>query len=245
MNSPAEVAEILQRAGQADVKRAICIGAIDGDKAATQAVEIAKLFNNVWATIGIHPHDADSHQSLESIAHLAYHPKVVAIGETGLDYFRDWADFENQKTLFRNTIAFAREVKKPLVIHCRDAIDDVLSILGKTGAEHVGGVVHCYGEDAETAGKLRDLNFLISVTGTITFKNSEKLRTAVGSIPLEQLMLETDSPYMAPVPHRGKPSEPAHVRLIAEQIADLKSISLNEVARTTSRNADKLFKLTS
>ena len=187
------------------------------------------------------PHDAGSFTELKHLETLAANPRVVAIGETGLDFYRDWAPKENQYRLFENTIAFAKEMRKPLIIHCRDAGEETLMILKKNGAADVGGVFHCYAEDAEFAERLADINFIVSFPGSLTFKNAVRVREAARNIPLERIMLETDAPYMAPEPHRGKPSEPAHVAHIALKLAEIKELPLEEVARVTSANAERLF----
>lgn len=206
-------------------------------------MKLAETFKNVWATIGIHPHDAGDFRELGPIAELAGHPRVVAIGETGLDYYRDWSPFEDQRKLFRHTVSFALEVGKPLVIHSREAGDDCIGILRELGAEKVGGVFHCYAEDEHFAARLAEINFLVSFTGNLTFKKAQKMRDIARAIPLDQIMLETDMPFMAPEPFRGKPSEPAHVRRIAEVLAEAKQESLEKVAAVTTANAEQLFGL--
>ncbi len=236
-----ELQELLERAKECGVNKLVCIGASDATASAKDALDIANSFTNIYCSIGVHPHDAGSYQTLDEISKLATEDKVVAIGETGLDYFKDWAPIEDQKKLFRNSISLAKEVGKPLIIHSREAADDSLSILKELSADKVGGVFHCYAEDSEFAKKLADYNFLVSFTGNVTFKKAHDRREAVAGIPLEQMMLETDMPYMAPEPFRGKPSEPMHVLKIAETIARVKDISLEEVARVTTRTANDFF----
>lgn len=240
---PGYVEAITERAANCSVNRFICIGASRGIDSAKQAVALAEKYPHIWATIGIHPHDADDFKNVDQIRDLARHPKVVAIGETGLDYFRDWAKKENQLVIFKAQIALAKEVKKPLVIHSREAASDCLEILKQEGAELVGGVYHCYAEDADYAKKIRELNFLVSFTGNVTFKKADKIQLAARNIPLSQIMLETDAPYMAPEPFRGKESEPMHVYQVATKIAELKGQTLEEVARITTENALRLFGL--
>jgi TatD DNase family protein len=223
------------------VTKQLCIGASDGVASAKQAVTLSEQHSTVWASIGIHPHDAGNYITLEDIASLATHPRVLAIGETGLDFFREWAPFDAQRTLFANSIALAKEVKKPLIIHCRDAHDETLKILKEQNASEVGGVFHCYAETAEFAKKLSDINFNVSLTGIITFKNAHALRKEIEQIPLSQIMLETDCPYMAPEPFRGQKSEPKHVFQIAHKLAEIKGIDVTEIARITTENAQKLF----
>ena len=237
------LSQILSNAARVGVKRFICIGAGDGITSAAQAVALADGFPDVWASIGVHPHDAEKERSLEPLEKLAEHPKVVGVGETGLDYFRDWSPFDLQLTLFRNTIAFARNHRKPLIIHCRSAAEDTLKIIREEGAREVGGVFHCYSEDGEFAKQLADENFLVSFTGNITFKKATTLREAAKNIPLSQIMLETDMPYMAPEPFRGKESEPMHVYQVALKVAEVKGVSLDEVAAKTTQNAERLFGL--
>lgn len=234
---------VFHNAEQCGVKRMLCVGAGDGTTSAEKAVRLAEQFPFVVASVGIHPHDALAEERLSVIEGLLSHPKVVAIGETGLDFFRDWAPKEKQLSLFQNTIELAKKFNKPIIIHCRDAVSEVIKMLRSCHAETVGGVFHCYSETAEIAKQLLELNFLVSFTGNITFKKSQALREAARDIPLDQIMLETDSPYMAPEPFRGKPSEPMHVYQVALRLAEIKGVSIEEVARVTTNNAVKLFKL--
>ncbi len=233
----------LERARLVGVTKTICIGAGDGVEAAKKAVEIAERYVNTWASVGIHPHDAGEIENFSVIESLASHPRVVAIGETGLDFFRDWSPFDLQEKSFIKSIELAIEVNKPLVIHCRDAARRCFEILEEREAPNLRGVFHCYSEDVEYAEKIFKLGFIISIPGTLTFKKADALREKAKQIPLERIMLETDSPYMAPEPFRGKPSEPAHVRIIAETLATVKNITLEEIADITSTTATKLFNL--
>ena len=235
--------EALANAAQRQVNRVVCVGAVEGIKAAAQAVALAETHPNVWASIGIHPHDAKEFESLEQIVHLARHPRVVAIGETGLDFYRDWSPQDRQLSLFQDSIKTALACGKPLIVHCREALAETLEVLQKMEAHKVGGVFHCYAGDFVFAEKLRELNFLVSFPGSLTFKKATALQETAARISLDQIMLETDCPYMAPEPYRGKPSEPAHVFEIAQKLAQLKGLSLEEVAAATSANAEKLFKL--
>ena len=236
-------AEILTRAKDAFVTRCITIGASDGLKSAADALALAQANTNVWCSIGIHPHDAGKTTDIESLAAIVHEPKVVAIGETGLDFFRDWAPEDKQHDLFERTIAFAKLHKKPLIIHSRAAGEQCLETLTRLQARDVGGVFHCYGEDAEFAKRLADINFLVSFPGALTFKSAHAVREIAKAIPLEQIMLETDAPYMAPEPFRGKPSEPAHVLQIAQVMAKAKDLSLQEVARVTTATARRFYNL--
>lgn len=240
-----ELEQVLSDAQSRGVTRFICIGAADGYTSAEAAVALAEADERIFATVGIHPHDADSSRSMSALETLAKHPRVRAVGETGLDFFRDWSPFAEQERIFIESIELAKTLKKPLIIHCRDAHSRAIELLKAHGAADVGGVFHCYAESSEVAAQLAEMNFLVSVTGIITFKSADALRAEVRKIPLEQIMLETDCPYMAPVPYRGKPSEPAHVREIAETLADIKGIELAEVAQRTTRTAEQFFCLPS
>lgn len=234
---------ILNNAERCSVDRIVCIGASKGIDSAKESVALAEAHANIWATVGVHPHDAGEFRNLDELTEYFSHPKVKAIGETGLDFFRDWAPFDAQRELFRHSIEVAKKVGKPLVIHCRDAAAETIETLRSHKADEVGGVFHCYAEDAEFAKQLRELNFLVSFTGNLTFKKAEALRDAAAEIPLEQIMLETDCPFMAPVPFRGKPSEPMHVYQIALRLAEIKGCSLEEVAAQTTKNAETFFGL--
>ncbi len=234
---------IFERAKECSVKRFVCIGASDGIISAHDAVELSKQYPEVFCSVGVHPHDAGQHQDLKEIERLFEEEKVVAVGETGLDFFRDWAPVEDQRKLFRYSIELAKDIGKPLIIHCREAADETIATLKELSADKIGGVFHCYAEDGEFAKKIADLNFLVSFTGNITFKKALDRRKAVAEIPLEQIMLETDMPYMAPEPFRGKPSEPMHVYKVAQMIAEVKEVSLQEVAEKTSKTAVSFFGL--
>ncbi len=235
------VDEVIDRAYKSQVTKMICVGSSTGITSASEAVEIANSYDNVWASVGIHPHSAQDFEELEALEVYMSNPKVVAIGETGLDFFKNWSPFDAQERLLKNTIAFALNHNKPLIIHCREAKERTLQILQEMKAYKVGGVFHCYVEDAEFAKRLEGIGFKISLTGIITFAKAESLRDAAREIPLSQIMLETDCPYMAPTPFRGKPSEPMHVRQIAEKLAEIKELELEEVATQTTINAINLF----
>ncbi|MCL4121445.1 UNVERIFIED_CONTAM: hypothetical protein GTU68_045609, partial [Idotea baltica] len=235
-----DLEKVLADAKAVGVQRFVCIGAGDDAKSATDSIRIAEQYPEVWASIGVHPCDVDS-ATLAEVEELASHERVVAIGETGLDFFRSTENKDVQEQVFCESIALAKNLHKPLIIHCRAALDECLSLLIKHKASEIGGVFHCYAESAETARRLADLNFKVSLTGILTFSGAAELREAVAEIPLEQIMLETDCPYMAPTPFRGKPSEPAHVRVIAEKLAEVKGISLEVVAKRTEQTAEKFF----
>lgn len=233
--------EVISRAVAAGVTRMITIGTGQGLVGASRAIAIAEAHQMVWATVGIHPHNADTSLDLVYLERLAHHKKVVAIGETGLDFFRDWAPVDAQHAVFEAQIAIARRVKKPLIIHSRNAAAASLETLIEHNARDVGGVLHCFSEDAEFAAILRDINFLVSFPGQLTFKKANEVREVCKAIPLEQILVETDSPYLAPEPHRGKRCEPAYVVETARMLAQVKGLALEEVAAITTNNALRLF----
>ena len=236
-----DIKEKIENALNASVTKLLCIGAGVGETPQQTAMEIAKKYEQVWFSAGIHPHDAYKEISASDFLEISSHEKCLAIGETGLDFFRDWSPFEEQRRIFQESIFLAKELNKPLIIHSRDAFNECYKYLKELSADKVGGVFHCYSGTAEQAKKLADINFLVSLTGIITFKNANDLRDQITKIPLKQIMLETDCPYMAAEPHRGKPSEPAHVKIIAEKLAEIHQVSIEEVAKVTSENAKKLF----
>ena len=237
-----EMEEVFEKAFKCGVTRMLCIGAGTGEDSAGQAIALADQYEHIWASVGVHPHDAGDHTKLDHLEKYFQHPKVVAIGETGLDFFRDWAPKDRQIELFKETIRIAKEVKKPLIIHCRDAMEETYNILAEAGADEVGGVFHCFAGSSQDAAKVADLNFLVSFTGNITFKKAENIREAARNTPLSQIMLETDCPYMAPEPFRGQQAEPMHVYQVALKLSEIKGVSLTEVAETTTGNALRLFK---
>jgi TatD DNase family protein len=211
---------------------------------------LAMAYDNFWCTAGVHPdNEGVAEPTVAGLLELAAQPKVVGIGETGLDYFRlngrSVADMEWQRERFRVHIHAARSAALPLVIHTRSASEDTLAILRECGedgsAGSVGGVFHCFTETEMVARAALDLGFDISFSGILTFKNAQNLRDIVAWMPLERLLIETDSPYLAPVPHRGKTNQPAWVAWVAQQIADIKGLSIEAVAQATSLNFERLF----
>ncbi len=209
---------------------------------AAQVLAIAQAYPQVFASVGVHPEYADHQEpDVDTLCALAADPKVLAIGETGLDYHWHKDRPEWQRERFRVHIRAARALKKPLVIHTREASEDTLAILKEEGASEVGGILHCFTESLDVARAGMDLGFYISLSGIVSFKKAEQVHEVARSIPLDRLLVETDAPYLAPVPYRGKPNEPAYVKHVAEAIADLRQISLEEVAATTSRNFLNLF----
>ncbi len=206
---------------------------------------IADRYPHVYASVGVHPTEQVAHEpAVEQLAALAHHPKVVAIGETGLDYFHCKGDTEWQRERFRTHIRAARLTGKPLIVHSRDAREDTLRILAEEGAAKVGGVMHCFTDDWDTARRALDLNFHISFSGIVTFHNAKALREVAAKVPLERMLIETDAPYLAPMPHRGKTNQPAYVRHVAEQIATVRNLPVEVVAEATTSNFIKLFNIT-
>jgi TatD DNase family protein len=232
---------LLQDAHNCGVTRFICVDPGEGPESSDAVIKLAEQHSDVWATIGIHPHSAGSFTDLNPVEHFLSHPKVVALGEVGLDFYRDWAPKENQLLLFRQAIETAKKYKKKLIVHSRHAAEETLRLLIEGNAAQVGGVFHCYAEDAAFARKLAELNFSVSFTGALTFKNGSALRNAAREIPLPQIMLETDCPYMAPEPFRGQKSEPKHVLQVAQKLAEVRGITVDEAARATTENARRIF----
>jgi TatD DNase family protein len=237
----ARLPEILQHMEHAGVGHALCISVtLEGWP---RVVELAERHAQLSASVGVHPDHQDGREpTVEDLVGLAAHPRVVAIGETGLDYHRLKGDLEWQRERFRTHIRAARLAKKPLIIHTRDAAVDTLRIMHEEGAGDVGGVMHCFTESMKVGNDAMDLGFHISFSGIVTFKNAASLKEVACAIPLERMLIETDSPYLAPVPHRGKTNEPAYVLHVAEEIARLRGIELNVVARTTTDNFFRLFR---
>lgn len=240
----ARIDEIRADMAAAEVDRALCI--------CTELEEfesvhrLAMRFPNFWATVGVHPDNDDSREpSVEELVQLASRPKVMAIGETGLDYYRlngrDLADMEWQRERFRVHIRAGLQARKPLIIHTRSASHDTLSILREEGRGDSFGVFHCFTESMDVARAALDLGYLISFSGILTFKTATDLREVARFVPLDRCLIETDSPYLAPVPFRGKPNTPALVPFVARQLAELKSVEIQEVAHQTSRNFESLF----
>lgn len=204
---------------------------------------IAQRFDNVFASVGVHPNERDGEDpTVERLIALARDPKVIAIGETGLDYFRSTGDLDWQRERLRRHIQAAKITGKPLIIHSREAKEDTLRILGEEGAAEIGGVMHCFTDDWETAQRAMELNFYISFSGIVTFSSAKELKKVAAQLPLERLLVETDSPYLAPVPFRGKANQPAYVRYVAEYIADLRGTSTEAIAAASTQNFFRLFK---
>lgn len=209
---------------------------------APQVLAIAQAHAHIFASVGVHPEYADHREpTIDDLCTLAADPKVLAIGETGLDYHWHKDRPEWQRERFRVHIRAARQLGKPLVIHTREAAEDTLAILKEEGAEAVGGILHCFTESLAVAEAVMAMGFYISLSGIVSFKKAEQVHEVARNVPLDRLLVETDAPYLAPVPYRGKPNEPAYVKHVAEAIADLRQISLEGVAVASSRNFLRLF----
>ncbi|SDO28638.1 TatD DNase family protein [Psychrobacillus sp. OK028] len=239
-----DLQEVINRALEANVKKMVVIGF---DRITIErAMKLVEQYSFLYAVVGWHPVDAIdcTEEDLKWIEELAKHEKVVGIGEMGLDYHWDKSPKDVQQALFRKQIRLAQKVNLPIIIHNRDATEDVIRILREEEAHLTGGIMHCYGGSVETAKQCIDMNFMISLGGPVTFKNAKRPKEVATAIPLEYLLIETDAPYLAPHPHRGKRNEPALVPLVAEEIARLKGITIEEVAEATTKNAEKFFKIT-
>lgn len=209
-----------------------------------EILSLAEKCEEVYASVGVHPNtDLNDKTSVEDLIKLSQHPKVIAIGETGLDYYRSSGDLSWQFKRFRNHIQAAKETKKPLIIHCREAKADVLKVLKEENAKEIGGIMHCFVEDWDTAQEIMDLGFLISFSGIVTFKTATDLQEVAQKVPANQYLIETDAPFLAPLPFRGKANQPAYVKHIGEFIAALRNESLDSVAQHTTQNFLKLFQL--
>lgn len=234
--------ELLTRMEQAQVTRALCVSV--SLEAFPEVLALAEAHSNIYASVGVHPDHVDGEDpSTERLVSLAENSRVVAIGETGLDYFRLEGDLSWQRERFRKHIRAAKIIGKPLIIHTREAGADTIKIMQEEDAASVGGVMHCFTETWEVAKAAIEMNFLISFSGILTFKNARELRDVALQVPLESAMVETDSPYLAPVPHRGKTNEPSYVRHVAEELARIKNLPLETVAGVTSANFRRLFRV--
>ncbi len=232
---------VIARARETGVEYIVAIGTtVESSRA---AVSLAEQYDCVYAAVGVHPHDIKDAppQSSEALRVLAQHPKVVAYGEIGLDYYYEHSPREDQKKQFRIMLREAREFKLPVIIHDRDAHEDVLQILSEEWSPGLGGVIHCFSGDPAMARKVIEMGFHISIAGPVTYPKADVLREVVRQIPIEHLLIETDAPYLAPQPMRGKRNEPAYVSHTAEAIAQIKGLSRDDVARITSYNAMQLF----
>jgi TatD DNase family protein len=236
--------EVRRAMAQADVTRALCICTTLEEFEAVHGLALA--YDNFWATVGVHPdNEGVLEPSVEHLVDRSALPRVVAVGETGLDYYRldgrRFEDMEWQRERFRIHIRAALAADLPLVVHTRNAAADTLQILREEGGSSVGGVFHCFTETLETARAALDLGFAISFSGILTFRNAQALREVAAFVPLDRCLIETDSPYLAPVPFRGKTNMPAYVRQVADELARIKGLGLEELAAATSKNFERVF----
>ena len=233
--------DIRQAMHEHHVAYALCISVNLRDY--PQVLAVAEAYDNFYATVGVHPdYENEPPLSVDQLVNLAANPKVIGIGETGLDYFRLTGDLEWQRERFRIHIRAAITAGKPLIIHTRSAAEDTLRIMREEGAEKIGGVMHCFTESLEVAEQAIAMGFYISFSGIVTFKNATALKEVAKRVRLDRILVETDSPYLAPVPYRGKTNQPAYVKYVAQEIASLRGISEEEVARATTENFFHLFK---
>jgi TatD DNase family protein len=239
-----EIEPLVLRAREAGVENIIHIASGEGLTSMEGTAAVVDRFPDVYAAIGVHPHDAKlvDDAVLARAKEIALHPKVLAIGEIGLDFYYQHSPREVQVAALRRFIALAKELQKPIVIHDRDAHEELLSVLKEEGARDVGGVFHCFSGDYEFGKRVLDENFHVSFTGIVTFKKAELTQDAAKRLPLEKMLIETDSPYLTPIPFRGKRNEPAYVSYVAQKIAELKGMSVEDVGRVTTLNARRLFR---
>lgn len=236
-----QLPDLLQRMKAAQVERALCISVQLEDF--PNVLALAENHSELWATAGVHPDYEDiTEPTVDVLLGLANHPKVLAIGETGLDYYRLKGDLTWQRERFRTHLRAARACNKPVIVHTREAGADTIKILQEENAQEFGGVIHCFTETMDFARQALDLGFYLSFSGIVSFKNAANLREVAKFCPADRMLIETDSPYLAPVPHRGKTNEPSFVPHVAKVIAQEKGMSTEEVGLQTSQNFDRLFK---
>ncbi|WP_288062563.1 TatD family hydrolase [Rodentibacter caecimuris] len=236
------IADVVEKAQKRDVKHMLAIGVTLSRF--EKAYDLLNPFENISLACGVHPLDFEEEPyDAERLFRLAQDKKVIAIGEIGLDYYYSADNKVAQQDIFASQIDIANQLNKPVIIHTRSAGDDTISMLRKHQAEKCGGVIHCFTETLDFAKKALDLGFYISCSGIITFKNAEAIREAIRYVPTDRLLVETDSPYLAPVPYRGKENQPAYTREVCEYVAALKGISLEEFAQITTQNFERLFKI--
>jgi TatD DNase family protein len=237
---------VIQRAQEAGVSYLVNIGAGDGLAGNQRALDLAQKHDTIWATIGAHPHEAKewSVDYFQAIQNLATQDKVVAIGEIGLDYHYGQDTKKEQEVALRQQIQLAHTLNLPIVIHCREAEEDMERILREESADKIGGILHCFTGTLAFAETMIQENFYVSFSGVITFrKKVDDLWAIVKALPLEKILVETDCPYLSPIPYRGKRNEPSYVRHVAEKVAELKNLSFEEVAIATTRNAAQIYRL--
>ncbi|MAW33013.1 MAG: DNAase [Proteobacteria bacterium] len=233
---------VIQRMSDANVEKALCVSV-----STTTLPEIIKITNsylNIYGSAGVHPNEKEAQEpTLETLVNLSANEKIIAIGETGLDYFRSEGDMSWQQERFRRHIRCAKEVGKPLIVHTREAPQDTIRIMKEEGASQAGGVMHCFTESYEMAEAAINMGFMISFSGIVTFKNATQVKEVAAKVPLNSILIETDSPYLAPVPFRGKTNEPSFVKYVAEELANLKNVEIDLIASQTTDNFHRLFKV--
>jgi TatD DNase family protein len=238
-----DLPDVLGRARASGVRAMLTVGT---DVVSSRAaIALAEREPDVWATVGIHPHDAAAadEAALEEIRRLAAHPRVVAVGEVGLDYFRDLSPRDAQRGIFARLLGLARDVDKPVVIHCRDAHDDVLAALAEARVADVGGIMHCFSGDAAVARRALDLGLVISIAGPVTYPKARALEDVVRAVPVDALVVETDCPYLPPQPWRGKRNEPAYVAITAARVAQLRGEAVDALAARMSATARRVLRI--
>lgn len=243
LGSDATVESIIQAAKDNGVEHLLCVGTTLTD--IPDNLALAEKYEEISISVGLHPNEAIEHEpSVEELVMMSSHPKVIAIGETGLDYYRSEANMKWQHDRFRVHIHAAKELGKPLIVHTRQARQDTIAILKEENASETRGVLHCFTEDWEMAKQALDLDFYISFSGIVTFKNAVELQEVAKKVPLNRMLIETDSPYLAPMPYRGKVNQPAYVKHVAEFLANLRGIDFVDLAEKTTENFYDLFSKT-
>ena len=234
---------VIQRALDAGVTRMVAIGTGDGPPDLEAGIRLADKYQPIYATAGVHPHDAAkaTDESFQRLAELLKHPKVVALGETGLDYHYDFSPRDTQRAVFIEQMRLACQARKPIVIHTREAWEDTLALLKEHWPVEIGGIMHCFSGGPSEAQRSLDLGFYLSFGGILTFPKSLDIQAAARACPADRMLIETDAPYLAPVPHRGKRNEPSFVVKTAEKLAALRSTTLDDIASTTTQNAFRLL----
>lgn len=234
---------VIERAREAGIEKMVVVGF--DRKTIERTMHLIDQYDDIYGVIGWHPVDAVdcTDEDLEWIEQLSEHEKIVGIGETGLDYHWDKSPKEVQKEVFKKQIALAKRVSLPIIIHNRESTADCVEILKEENAHETGGIMHAFSADEKTADEILDMNFYVSLGGPVTFKNAQLPKDIAVHVPLDRLLVETDAPYLTPHPYRGKRNEPAYVKLVAEQIAELRGISLEALADATTKNAERLFNI--
>ena len=230
----------IEAAQERDVSAMLCVCISDENR--QDVLDIAEKYPDIFASVGVHPADVSGDVvTVEQLCHWADHPRVVALGETGLDYYYAAEHAQTQQRSFQNHLCASAKLKLPTIVHTRDAREDTIALIERYGDPRVGGVLHCFTEDWQMAQKAINLNYYISISGIVTFKKADNVRDVVAKLPIDRLLVETDSPYLAPVPYRGKSNEPKYVREVAEFIAQFKGISFEQLCQQTTENFYRLF----